>query len=442
MFLDPLDKSLLTCSDSECQQLITKFVTDFSAETLKSATGTDLKQHVDAAAKPYYEKAQEMIVSLSKHLSKNDPDFSVTFSVWGGPPGTGKSTNLDAMAASMAIVAKAYKQKNMEPQSSIKPLVYSYTEKSSAVVVGTGGISNAPKGEYLEIFGNFQPLIKTIVQGGEFVGDIAITLMIFMTIILRLKQGARKIQLNLWPRTESQQVFYDQFIAKLKESGVQVYSELMNLRLLTTEEIALMRGSVDTFAETGKILGKQIKQKLQAPETAEIITLSKQESTVKAQYELTKHIVSDILDELKKEYVKQENDAAAIILRELERVISRLEYRFQLALDKGEEPRPDELPYSQLNRLVVFVSETSPAALKASQKQAIDFVSAYQPPANVIQDILTASISQIEKGSFKNEYPQLWNEIFAITGEVAEQIVKGEVLDYDGMATRLAAQIV
>jgi adenylate kinase family enzyme len=413
---------------SELSRLMTDAVSAFQSDT------TDL--HVDKTMARWAEQEipamEDLIVSAALSIAEKDTTFGVTFAVWSGPPGTGKGTNIEAITIASKLLAEAYETSGRHIPDTIVPLIKSNTDKRASIITGTGGIMRDQRHEYKDIFGSVPSLVSDLVRRGDLVGDMFMTYCVLIMVLVRITQGARKIQFDLWPRTLAQLTMYDRLIVKLRVSGIDVYTEMINLRLLTQQEITAMKENILEYAARSEQIGKLKLQKMKeqgfVDEVNKMRAMDFQKDHV-VMYEMSKQIVDKLISQVKEEMQTEEEVAARAIMAEYDRALERSAFRFGKAIEKKEIPRDDELPHSQLNRLRIFEMDTSPSVMRASLDHQIHFISSFQSPAKVVEDILDGSISKIEDGEFRTSFPEVWSTFLTVTGEIADAVVHRNPVD-------------
>ncbi|WKZ30643.1 MAG: hypothetical protein QY314_02620 [Candidatus Dojkabacteria bacterium] len=421
---------------NELSRLMNDAVTAFQADK----NNPHIDKDMESWAEQEIPAMEDLIVTAAHAMAAKDPQFALTFAVWSGPPGTGKGTNIDSITIASKLLLDAYSESEKQVPETILPVLKSHTDKRASIITGTGGIMRDQRGEYKDIFGKVPALVAELVRRGDLVGDMFMTYCVLIMILVRVTQGARKIQFDLWPRTLAQLTMYDRLIVKLRVRGVDIYTEMINLRLLTQQEITAMKENILQYAARSEQIGKLKLQKMLEPwfkdEINKIRVMSFEAEHVKM-YEMSKEVVDKLVSQVKEEMQTDDDPAARVIMAEYDRAIERSVYRFGKAVEKKELPRDDELPHSQLNRLRIFEMDTSPSVLRASLDHNINFISSFQSPAKVVEDILNASIDKIEKGAFRYEFADIWNTFLTVTGEIADAVVQRQAVDEEKYKTVL-----
>jgi hypothetical protein len=411
-------------------------------EPLLETNLPEIKKMLDEWAVEYMAIVEDILSTAIANLKQKDSNFSLVLATWAGPQGTGKGTNIEAIAKACEVLEQAYTSRGMQMPESVAPLVRMNTGKSSAVIVGTGGIANQPQGEYKDLFNQAYQITGAMSRKGELVSDYYIGLFVELMILLRVAEGSQKIQLDLWPRTENQFVQYQSLLDICKQKGVTILTDVVNLKLLTPEEMSHMVKDLEGYAAKSRQIGQLKKQKMKESwftEPAEKVKNMNFASQYPQMYEIMEVAVARVIAEVKQEMKVQTDVVAANIMAENDRALERMAYRFKKSVEAGEMPRTDELPHTQLNRLASYEMETSPAFLEAAKNIDVDFVSSFQSPALVVHDILNAAIEEIEDGRFAKENSKVWGVFVATAGEMAEKIVKKEKDITEGMVERIVA---
>jgi|GEM_PF-3063973 len=362
-------------------------------------------------------------------LARGDNNHHITFSVTAGAPGTGKGTNIASINEVFSLLKAVTKESELQLPPLLIPLVESYTGMSSSIITGTGGITNMPTGEYEILFGDLSRIIKEEIAKGSLAGDGLMTLCVKLMIFLRISQGAEKIQFDLWPRTEKQFEYYRKLVQILRQNSILVNSEIMMLRLLTTQEITATLANKEEYTMQAHQISAKIKEKLQSKEYSERTkSIETSDTPLKEKVKQLSEISQEIMASLEKIYSDQ---ISHFVFLELHRALDRMAYRLSITLQKGEILRVDELPHIQLNRFSFFFGNTGPAFIKATDTNEIAMISSFQNPGAVVREILQSIAVKHENGAILAEMPGLWHTIEDVGAIIAEQIVKKEPLSVD-----------
>jgi len=392
---------------------------------------TEKSAYFEEIAGENMSQLDDMIVNAL--LKRPVEDREIVFSVTAGAPGTGKGTNINAINETFRLLAHTAKENNKPLPRLLANMVESYTGKALSIVTGTGGMTNMPAGEYEELFGEFAKQLKEIVSAGGFVGNRMMSFAVKLMLLLRIAEGARKIQFDLWPRTVEQFDHFSELVQKLRMNGITIITDIVMLRLLTNSEITASLENKSEYVAVAGNVGQTIREKLKGEAYKPKIERVLQEENFSQKVEELLSIVGKIMAEVKQQYV---DNPAQLVILELERALERMTYRLKKTLEVGETPRVDELPHTQLNRFTVFFGDTGPAFVQATDKVDITMVSSYQSPSVVVKDILRFGALKIEDGAIMTEEKELWNTIEEIGAEIAEKIVKKQTYSDEEYITK------
>lgn len=351
---------------------------------------------------------------------------TVRVGAWSGPQGTGKGTNLDAIT----LASKAWQAVNSESPTDIlvNQFTANYTGDSDTVVTGTKGMFNKPDGEYLELFAQMADLTGSIVRSGELVGDDFVAVFTLLMTAYRFSQGASAIIYDLWPRTVMQTVHFEEMVAQLvstlsedSEGANPVATEQLDLRLVDPSSIATVNADRELFAQLSQRIAGVIKSAREQVWYKDRLAEVKS-GTIEEIYNAQSSLITAVMDVLTAEFAGDQN--AQILLAELRNSLGRMLQRFSKAIKAGQQPREDEFPDSQLNRLRSYYAETSPARLRNN----IPMVSTLDSPEIVVVNIIKALIQQL------TSEPVDWDDsgkqsFLKVAGLIAMELVSGKSAD-------------
>ncbi len=388
--------------------------------------------------RPY---SRELVLRMAEIMKFEN----VGFAAWAGPQGTGKGTNIKAMS----LVSKSLAQANLgqvEVPEWLANFTGNYTGQSSEIITGTGGIFNQPEELYAELFSGLNHLSGELVRGGELVEDEFVCVFTELMIALRFAEGSNRIQFDLWPRTAVQELHFNELAEALENRGVKVGKEILDLRLLTPAQIETIKSDKQRYAEASGILGSILKKSIK---TAEFRQRLHQESGIEMlddDQQIRIEFLMDLYDkdmsavQYAFESAKSDpkligfEDCTEVLLGELQESFSRMRSRYAKTIDAGRRPRGDEVPDSGLNRVGSYARDTGPFMLTSPQA---DFVSSLQEPEDVIRDIITKLLPNIQ---VEDEFMSVFLER---AGEIANQLVYHPEVSEETLidTTRLAFEL-
>jgi adenylate kinase family enzyme len=220
-------------------------------------------------------------------------------------------------------------------------------------------------------------------------------------VALRLVQGARSIQFDLWPRTQEQMNHQAALVADLEAQHIPVSNELLDLRLLTEDEIELIRDNREAFAEASNKLGIFMKEKLKGFEA-----LVQQRHVAGEFPQVTEWIaIREIADEVKAEFANDQ--FTSILNKEIDRAMQRM----------ADRKRSDDEPKLGYNRLASYEKDTHPGIVRAN---GIPMISTLRDPDVVVMDI----INQLLPVDLSNNVETDVRSIYTTTaGQIANIVV-------------------
>lgn len=326
-----------------------------------------------------------------------------------GPQGTGKGTNFTAIQKASEVFYGAFQNIDWAGGSvvplpeSISNYALSYLDNSATVITGTGGMFYMPKDDYVDMFGKTEQfpgmdgLTSAWTSIGELVPPEFTSVFSELMTALRIVEGARSIQYDLWPRSQEQMDHQQELVDGLRGQGVAIAHELLDLRLLNEEEIATVQADREGFVRASESLGIAMKKKL----TLFNQYLAELTARPEREYDQQFLVVERMANELKTELADDER--AVLLMREIDRAMERMRGR----------NRTDDMPKTAFNRLASYEKDTQPSVLGTD----MPMISTTRAPSEVAPDILIQSI-MIEDGD------QTANAVRAIYAEIAGQIAE------------------
>lgn len=417
-------------SNIEVGQIIKNAVADIVERMKGFASASGVEQSVIMR-----EWADELLPMVNAVLAEQIVKrhvVGVTFSVWAGPPGSGKGTNIDTVnmlgKVYAEVVSQGWARQLPDPFHS-KLLAFSVAQ--SDISTGNKGMFVKPEGEYLEFFGPLVPLIGQMVADGFFVPDDMVSVLVELMILLRLTQNSHKVQVDLWPRTGPQFDVFQKMVNEIRAAGGKVFLEIVTIKVLKPDSLNLVKNDLSASAEISRQVAKRLKEipgmdwYMQIREESSVI------SNPKEKFGIEKKALDKTFEILGKEF---DSPLGKVIIEELQTVCDRMEFRFTIVLEKGGIPRPDEYPLSTIRRLAVYAGDISPVFLDVSAKNEASegyfVVSSAGTPEEVIAEILDALV-QAKTDDVR------WQKVKTLAGEIANAIVFKKELIVDELIERV-----
>lgn len=356
----------------------------------------------------------------------------VTLSVWIGPPGSGKGTNIDTVNMLGKVYAEVTSQGVARVlEEPFNTMLLKFSVEETVINTGTKGMFNRPEGEYLELFGELVPIVGKLVSDGGFVPDDMVSVLVELMLLYRLTQNFHKIQIDLWPRTGPQFTAFSSLVKKIEEGKGKISREIVTIKVLKKQALQFVKENLPACAEKSIIIAERIKTVLKGPEYKETYEKTSAILDPKLRFAEEKKVLNQVFEQLKKEFL---DEMSHVVVDELEVVCERMSFRFNLVLSQGQTPRPDEYPLSIIRRLSIYTGETSPVFLKmmASNigKSGFYVVSSAGTPEEVIAEILE-TLAGKEGGDSR------WQAIKKLAGEIAIDYVYRKELIVDTLVQRV-----
>ncbi|MFZ6022591.1 MAG: hypothetical protein ACOYT9_03950 [Patescibacteria group bacterium] len=417
-------------TEIEVAQLLTKVVSELSG-ALQSVDQTATEKKIEAMnlwAAKYDEAFEDLIVEevVKRHVQ------GITLCVWAGPPGSGKGTNIETVNVIGGLYAEVASQGGArqlpEPMHS---RLLNFSLAQSIISTGTKGMFNKPEGEYATYFSALVPEFGSFVAAGGFVPDAVVSILVEAMILLRLVQHSHKIQIDLWPRTAMQFVAFDRLVQKIRANGGKVQEEVVTIKVLKKESMELVKQHLAESAKISKVIAAKINEYLKSEWYAALCNKAALVEDMKERYRVEKEGLTEVFSRLTGEY---SDSLSLAVIEELKIVCDRMEFRFNLVVEKGGIPRPDEYPLSVIRRLAVYTGETAPVFLEQTAeknaKKGYYVVSSAGTPQEVIAEILTTLAGAAE-------ITDQWESILSLAGEIANSIVYKKELVVEELLKRV-----
>lgn len=415
-------------SPKEVKELIISVVEDLY-QTIKKLPEND-NILMDTKIKQW---STELLPSIEQAVAKEVVTRhvqGVTFSIWAGPPGAGKGTNIDTMKIIgdlyTEIISQGGEARFEEP---LHQRLLNLSVDSGEIKVGTGGIFNVPAGEYIELFSKLTPMVGEMVSRGIFPGDDMVSPIVELMLLFRLSQNCHRIQIDLWPRTFGQFAGYSALVKAIKQAGGKLNQEIVNIRVLNNEDVKVISENLASYRDKSIVIGDKLKELSSTVEYNDNVNKGMVIGDAMARYEFEKTMLDKVLQELKESYKSVESE---IICKELNTICDRMEFRFKLELEKSGESRKDAFPLSWVKRLMIYTLETSPAFLNAAAESgdSVDIVltSSFYTPEVVIGEVMEKLIGTTTD--------RRWEKVKIFAGEIANKLVsKKELIVSDNLKT-------
>jgi adenylate kinase family enzyme len=356
----------------------------------------------------------------------------VILSVWAGPPGSGKGTNIDAVG----ILGKVYAEVTSQGVARVleepyHSMLLKYSTDQTIISTGTKGMFNKPEGEYAELFNDLVPVVGKLVADGGFVPDDLVSVFVELMILYRLTQNYHKIQIDLWPRTIPQFSSFTSLIETITKEKGKVSREVVIIKVLRPESLRIIEGNLEISVSESIKIADKIREILESSwyKEEQKRTVLINDSLERFQEE--KKSLAEFFLLIAKEFSSEIDKA---ILEELRNICDRLAFRFELIVSKSGTPRPDEFPLSVIRRLSVYTGETSPAFMGETAKHGTEkgyyVISSAATPEEVVSSLL-------ETIAGKAREEKRWQEIKKIAGEIAVAIVNRKELIVDTLVQRV-----
>jgi len=407
-------------SESELLSFIKEAVAEL--ETLVSSAGAGINGSKSTVVDQW---SSELLPSIERAVAeevyRRHPQ-GITFSVWSGPPSSGKGTNLRVLDIA-ARMYREYAVQGFAPrfEDKIHQRLLDQVMSAGTIITGSGGIFNANSGEYMELFSQVSSIVAAIFASGGFIGDSTVNPLVLLMVLLRLVQNHHRIQIDLWPRTMSQFDTYRHFVAVVRSKGGKVVEDFVNIRIVEQDILEKMNIHPKEYYIESLRLGSDISDfRANNSKYKKLLSFTKSEADYKKRFKEEKAVVSDLWVILRKS--SKDNNVREDLIKEMENAIGRMEYRLNEALAKGAPTRVDGYPLSWIKRLEVYAKETSPAFLRAhwDTEDDIDIglISTYYSPAEVAARMLDEVIGKSDD--------LRWIEFKKMVGQIAESVVKGD----------------
>lgn len=342
----------------------------------------------------------------------------VTFSVWAGPPGSGKGTNIDTVSLLGTAYAEVVSQGGAEMLAEpFHSQLLQFSIAQTMVMTGTKGMFNKPEGEYEELFGPLVPVFGKMVADGGFVPDDAVSVLVELMILYRLVQNFHRIQIDLWPRTGPQFAMFERLVEAIRQEGGKVHNEIVVIKVVAGDSLEAVRANPLGVAQVSVQIADRIKQEVASDWYREALDHALVVTDPRKRFAMEDKSLERIFGLLGTAFDSIEG---RVVLEELRTVCKRMSFRFMTMLDEGGEIRPDAYPLSVIRRLSVYTGETAPVFLRAvdqyGTKEGFCIVSSAGTPQEVIAEIL-------ETLAGKTSAEPCWVEMKKLAGEIAEAVV-------------------
>jgi adenylate kinase family enzyme len=342
----------------------------------------------------------------------------VTFSVWAGPPGSGKGTNIDTVSLLGSAYAEVISQGGAEMlEEPFHSQLLQFSVSQTMIMTGTKGMFNKPEGEYEELFGPLVPVFGKMVADGGFVPDDAVSVLVELMILYRLVQNFHRIQIDLWPRTGPQFAMFERLGEAVRQEGGKVYNEIVVIKVVAGKSLEIVRENPIGVAKVSEQIAERINQEVASDWYRGALDRALEVTDPRKRFAIEDSSLERLFGVLGTAF---DNIEGGIVLEELRAVCKRMSFRFMTMLDEGGEIRPDAYPLSVIRRLSVYTGETAPAFLRAvaqyGAKEGFYIVSSAGTPQEVIAEIL-------ETLAGKSSDEQRWKKMKKLAGDIAEAVV-------------------
>lgn len=356
----------------------------------------------------------------------------VTFAVWSGPPGSGKGTNIETVNVLGKLYAEVASQGVAYTLSEpFHTMLLNFSVSQTTINTGTKGMFNRPEGEYAELFSEVGLIMESVVSDGGFVPDDIASVLVELMMLYRLTQNFHKIQVDLWPRTKGQFLKFANLLKVIREKGGKVATELVVIKVLDPENLALVKNNPQLYAQRSKEVALSIMSELETEWYKSAVQDSRGQMDQQVRFDTESIALSKVFEVLSQKHTSVEEK---VVIEELKTVCDRMAFRFKTVVSAGLTPRPDEFPLSIIRRLSIYTSETSPAFLEAVAEKdpniPVYIVSSAGTPPEVISEILETLARQ---GSSDAR----WVEFKKLAGEVAIDIVNRKKLIVEDLEKRV-----
>lgn len=342
----------------------------------------------------------------------------VTFSVWAGPPGSGKGTNIDTVSLLGIAYAEVVSQGGAEMLAGpFHSQLLQFSIAQTMIITGTRGMFNKPEGEYEVLFGALVPVFGKMVADGGFVPDDAVSVLVELMLLYRLTQDFHRIQIDLWPRTGPQFSMFEHLVEVIRNEGGKVHNEIVVIKVVDGDSLAVVRANPLGVAMVSEQIANRIKQEVASDWYRVALDRALEVTDSRKRFAKEEESLERLFGLLGTAFDSVEG---RVVLEELRAVCKRMSFRFMTMLDEGGEIRPDAYPLSVIRRLSVYTGETAPAFLRAvdlyGTKEGFYIVSSAGTPQEVIAEILETLVGE------KSDEPH-WEGIKKLAGQIAEAVV-------------------
>jgi len=360
----------------------------------------------------------------------------ITLSIWIGPPGSGKGTNIETVELLGKLYAEVVSQGGArlldEPFHS---LLLQFSVDRAAINTGTKGMFNRPDGEYVPLFSDLVPIIGKHVADGGFVPDDLVSVLVELMLLYRLTQNAHRIQIDLWPRTGPQFAMFSRLGQKIKQKSGKLTNEVVIIKVLDAASLQEVRTKPLEFAVESRNIAQSIKKEVESMWYVEAFEKGATIQDPQERFAIENTGLAKLFTVLEQ---KHTSDVCGIVLEELRTVCNRMAFRFNLIVRDNQIPRPDEYPLSIIRRLAVYTGETSPAFLEAVADSAGNsgyyVVSSAGTPEEVINDLLD-TLAGVASAN------ERWSKVKEFAGEIAVTLVHRKELIVGELLQRLGGII-
>jgi adenylate kinase family enzyme len=226
-------------------------------------------------------------------------------------------------------------------------------------------------------------------------------------------------------------VAFDRLVQKIRANGGKVQEEVVTIKVLKKESMELVKQHLAESAKISKVIAAKINEYLKSEWYAALCNKAALVEDMKERYRVEKEGLTEVFSRLTGEY---SDSLSLAVIEELKIVCDRMEFRFNLVVEKGGIPRPDEYPLSVIRRLAVYTGETAPVFLEQTAeknaKKGYYVVSSAGTPQEVIAEILTTLAGAAE-------ITDQWESILSLAGEIANSIVYKKELVVEELLKRV-----
>ncbi|MCC7303964.1 hypothetical protein IT418_00915 [bacterium] len=360
--------------------------------------------------------------------------LGITLAAWIGPPGSGKSTNIEAVN----VLGKVYAEVASQGVAEVLPepfhsMLLGFSLSEATISTGTKGMFNRPEGEYLALFDEIGKIVSQLVTMGGFVPDDLVSVLVELMILYRLTQNFHKIQIDLWPRTKPQFEVFSNLLKIVAAEGGMARTELVILKVLPPKALSIVTENIASCASRSREIARSISFELDSEWYKQAVVQSQAITDTQKRFEVESVSLVKLFSLLRERHT---SDIDRVVLEELQTVCDRMAFRFKIVTSKGAEPRPDEFPLHVMRRIAVFTGETSPVFLDILAENKPNFlvylVSAAGTPAEVIAEVLDA-IAQEKSDNLK------WVGMKEVAGKIADSIVSKQPLIVEELQQRVGS---